>query len=169
MGGELSGCTETTTNVFLEVALFDPIRVATTGRKLGILSDARYRFERGLDPQSAVWGVEVAARLARTGEEGQADIATQQTEFLVKGARIEMEDPAPNPTVLQHIARLTGGDYADLDDTEAVARVLEELPTASRTVRSARTRQLWNSPGLFFVFLALVSTEWVMRRRNQLV
>jgi phenylalanyl-tRNA synthetase beta chain len=63
MGGEHSGCTETTTNVFLEVALFDPIMVAETGRRLGILSDARYRFERGLDPESARWGVEVAARL----------------------------------------------------------------------------------------------------------
>lgn len=61
MGGEL-GCTAETVNVFLEVALFDPVLVATTGRTLGILSDARYRFERGLDPQSAVWGVEVAAR-----------------------------------------------------------------------------------------------------------
>ena len=65
MGGELSGCTAETTNVFLEVALFDPVMVATTGRTLGILSDARYRFERGLDPQSAVWGVEVAARLVQ--------------------------------------------------------------------------------------------------------
>jgi phenylalanyl-tRNA synthetase beta chain len=65
MGGEESGCTEATTEVFLEVALFDPISVAITGRKLGILSDARYRFERGVDPESAAWGVEVAARLIR--------------------------------------------------------------------------------------------------------
>ena len=50
MGGEHSGCSETTTEMFLEVALFDPIRTAETGRKLGIESDARYRFERGLDP-----------------------------------------------------------------------------------------------------------------------
>jgi phenylalanyl-tRNA synthetase beta chain len=63
MGGAHSGCSEDTTNVFLEVALFDPVMVARTGRVLGILSDARYRFERGLDPQSAVWGVEVATRL----------------------------------------------------------------------------------------------------------
>ena len=63
MGGELSGCTEETTEVFLEVALFDPVRTAATGRKLGIFSDARYRFERGLDPESARWGAEVAARL----------------------------------------------------------------------------------------------------------
>jgi len=63
MGGEVSGCSEDTTNVFLEVALFDPHMVARTGRTLGIQSDARYRFERGLDPQSAMWGVEVAAHL----------------------------------------------------------------------------------------------------------
>ena len=65
MGGELSGCTEKTTEVFLEVALFDPVRTAATGRRLGILSDARYRFERGVDPDSALWGAEVAARLVR--------------------------------------------------------------------------------------------------------
>jgi phenylalanyl-tRNA synthetase beta chain len=63
MGGRASGCTETTTDVFLEVALFDPIRTATTGRKLGIESDARYRFERTVDPQSVVWGAEVASRM----------------------------------------------------------------------------------------------------------
>src|SRR5690606_15889257 len=63
MGGAATGCTPTTTNVFLEVALFDPLTVAATGRKLGIESDARYRFERGVDPQSAIWGAEVAARL----------------------------------------------------------------------------------------------------------
>ena len=63
MGGELSGCTADTANMFLEVALFDPSRTAATGRKLGIESDARYRFERGLDPTSALWGAEVAARL----------------------------------------------------------------------------------------------------------
>ncbi len=63
MGGEPSGVSPETSEVFLEVALFDPVRVAITGRRLGILSDARYRFERGLDPQSAVWGAEVAARL----------------------------------------------------------------------------------------------------------
>ena len=63
MGGENSGCTESTTEMFLEVALFDPIRTTVTGRKLGIESDARYRFERGLDPVSAHWGAEVAARL----------------------------------------------------------------------------------------------------------
>jgi phenylalanyl-tRNA synthetase beta chain len=63
MGGEHSGVGEGTTEVFLEVAYFDPIMVAAAGRKLGIQSDARYRFERGIDPESVWWGAEVAARL----------------------------------------------------------------------------------------------------------
>src|SRR5215469_14228169 len=63
IGGEASGCTETTTSVLLEAALFDPVRTASTGRRLGIQSDARYRFERGLDPEMAVPGVELATRL----------------------------------------------------------------------------------------------------------
>ncbi|MDH5489038.1 MAG: phenylalanine--tRNA ligase subunit beta, partial [Rhodospirillaceae bacterium] len=46
MGGEISGCTEETTSVFIESAIFDPIRTAATGRKLNIISDARFRFER---------------------------------------------------------------------------------------------------------------------------
>ena len=50
IGGEATGCTEATTEVFIEAALFDPVRTAATGRKLNIASDARYRFERGLDP-----------------------------------------------------------------------------------------------------------------------
>ncbi len=63
MGGEESGCTLATKNVFLEVAYFDPIRVARTGRRLGVGSDARYRFERGIDPEGLRWGIEVATAL----------------------------------------------------------------------------------------------------------
>src|SRR4051812_37309901 len=50
MGGEHSGVTEATTDVILEVAYFDPVAVARTGQKLGLTSDARSRFERGVDP-----------------------------------------------------------------------------------------------------------------------
>ena len=50
MGGEHSGCSETTTDVLLEVAYFDPARIGDTGRKLNLTSDARQRFERGVDP-----------------------------------------------------------------------------------------------------------------------
>ena len=52
MGGERTGVTNNTTKMFLEAAIFDPISIANTGRKLNINSDARYRFERGLDYDS---------------------------------------------------------------------------------------------------------------------
>ncbi|WP_095012470.1 phenylalanine--tRNA ligase subunit beta [Tsuneonella mangrovi] len=50
MGGEHSGCSEATTDVLLEIAYFDPERIGQTGRALGLSSDARTRFERGVDP-----------------------------------------------------------------------------------------------------------------------
>ncbi len=63
MGGLDSGCSQNTTDVFLEVALFDPISITKTGRKLNLQSDARYRFERGLDYTSIDWGVDVATQM----------------------------------------------------------------------------------------------------------
>ncbi|MGI9371884.1 MAG: phenylalanine--tRNA ligase subunit beta, partial [Hyphomicrobiales bacterium] len=63
MGGELSGCTAETMNVFVEAAYFDPIRTATTGRKLNVNSDARYRFERGVDPAFTQTGAEAGTRM----------------------------------------------------------------------------------------------------------
>ena len=63
MGGAASGCQADTVNVFIESALFSPLRVAQTGRALQISSDARYRFERGLDPQFVVPGAELATQL----------------------------------------------------------------------------------------------------------
>lgn len=63
MGGEVSGCTEATTDVFLESAWWDPITVATTGRALKINSDARYRFERGVDPAFTLDGLDLATQM----------------------------------------------------------------------------------------------------------
>jgi phenylalanyl-tRNA synthetase beta chain len=63
MGGEASGCSEATTDVLIESALWNEINIAQTGRKLGINSDARYRFERGVDPAFMVPGLEMATRL----------------------------------------------------------------------------------------------------------
>ncbi|TCP62314.1 phenylalanyl-tRNA synthetase beta subunit [Rhodovulum bhavnagarense] len=63
MGGEVSGCSEQTVNVFLEAAYFDPIRTAMTGRALKINSDARYRFERGIDPDWTPQGIEAATQM----------------------------------------------------------------------------------------------------------
>ena len=60
MGGEHSGCDETTRDVLIESALWDPTNIAHTGRKLGIVTDARYRFERGVDPDFCVPGCDLA-------------------------------------------------------------------------------------------------------------
>ena len=63
MGGESTGCSEETTDVFLESAWFEPIRTAQTGRATGINSDAQYRFARTVDTHSLVPGIELATRL----------------------------------------------------------------------------------------------------------
>ena len=64
IGGENSGCSESTKNIFIESAYFDPISTAKTGRKLGLITDARYRFERGIDPSFTKAGLEYYTKLA---------------------------------------------------------------------------------------------------------
>jgi len=63
MGGEKTGCSEATTDVLIESALWNPTNISQTGRKLGINSDARYRFERGVDPAFMQPGLELATRM----------------------------------------------------------------------------------------------------------
>jgi phenylalanyl-tRNA synthetase beta chain len=63
MGGQASGCDETTTDVLVESALWDPLNIARTGRALGIVSDARYRFERGVDPDFCRPGLDLATAI----------------------------------------------------------------------------------------------------------
>jgi phenylalanyl-tRNA synthetase beta chain len=63
MGGEATSCSETTTDVLIESALWDETNIAQTGRRLGIQSDARYRFERGVDPAFMISGLDLAAKL----------------------------------------------------------------------------------------------------------
>lgn len=78
MGGEHSGCDETTTDVLIESALWDPLNIAQTGRRLGIVTDARYRFERGVDPAETLPGLEEATRLVMDlcgGEPSKAILA----------------------------------------------------------------------------------------------
>ncbi len=75
VGGEATGCTEATTNVFVECALFDPVRVALTGRRHGIASDARQRFERGVDSALLPQALEAATAMVLDlcgGEAGAA-------------------------------------------------------------------------------------------------
>lgn len=96
MGGEESGVSETTTNVFLETAYFDPVRTAMTGRKLGIISDARYRFERGIDPAFLIDATELATSLILGvcgGEASEIVIAGEepkwQRHYHLRQARVQ--------------------------------------------------------------------------------
>ncbi len=85
MGGLPTGCTEETVNVFLESALWDPITTAKTGRRLKIISDARYRFERGVDPAFTVRGLDIAVNLI-------LDICGGEASDLVSDGQIPSAD-----------------------------------------------------------------------------
>jgi len=115
IGGEASSCTEKTTAVFIESAYFDPIRTATTGRKLNILSDARYRFERGVDPAFLADGMEIATRLVLELCGGEA------SEIVVAGAEPNWRRDISLRA--ERIGSLAGVDVA-ADD---IARILAAL------------------------------------------
>ncbi|WP_339637614.1 phenylalanine--tRNA ligase subunit beta [uncultured Sulfitobacter sp.] len=72
MGGEATGVTEDTVNVFVESAYWDPVQIAYAGRALKINSDARYRFERGVDPAWTPYGLEHATRMILDHAGGEA-------------------------------------------------------------------------------------------------
>ncbi|AWI82737.1 phenylalanine--tRNA ligase subunit beta [Alloyangia pacifica] len=80
MGGEPTGVSDETVDVFLEAAYFQTVRTAYTGRALKINSDARYRFERGIDPASAAPGIEAATQMILEIAGGEA------SEVVVAGA-----------------------------------------------------------------------------------
>ncbi|WP_262028326.1 phenylalanine--tRNA ligase subunit beta [Microvirga sp. Mcv34] len=102
MGGEHSGCDEATTDVLIESALWDPLNIAQTGRKLGIITDARYRFERGVDPAFTMPGLDLATKLVMDlcgGEPSEALVAGQ-----VPDNRLTVEFP------WSEVPRLSGLD-----------------------------------------------------------
>ena len=115
MGGEATGCTETTTDVLIESALWDAFNIAQTGRKLGVNSDARYRFERGVDPNFMLPGLELATQMVLDLCGGTP------SEIVVAG------DPRPKETVidfpLSELPRLAGIKLP----LPEVRRVLEKL------------------------------------------
>ena len=95
MGGESTGCSDETVDVFVEAAWFDPILIAQTGRALSLTSDAQYRFARGVDTASAVPGVELATKLILDlcgGEPSEVVVAGQApavpTAFAFDPARV---------------------------------------------------------------------------------
>lgn len=93
VGGESTGADETTTDVFLECAYFNPMRIAKTGRAFDIQSDARYRFERGIDPVFTFEGMELATKLILEICGGEASEVVQAGE-LPKWEKTVEYDPA---------------------------------------------------------------------------
>jgi len=115
MGGEESGCDETTTDVLIESALWNELNIAQTGRKLGINTDARYRFERGVDPNFTVPGLDLATQMVLDFCGGEP------SEIFLAG------DPTPKEKVidfpLSELPRLSGLKLPISD----VRRVLAKL------------------------------------------
>jgi len=115
MGGEASGVSASTTDVLVESALWDPLNIAQTGRRLGIVSDARYRFERGVDAKFTVPGLELATELILEICGGEA------SEIALAGEIPDTDRVIEFP--LSQVKKLTG-----LEATPAeIRRVLEAL------------------------------------------
>jgi len=115
MGGEHSGCDENTTDVLIESALWSPLNIARTGRTLGIITDARYRFERGVDPEFMVPGL---------------DLATQMVVELCGGTPSEAEIvgyAGHTPKVVRfpasEVKRLTGLDVPAAESLDILSRL----------------------------------------------
>jgi phenylalanyl-tRNA synthetase beta chain len=115
IGGESTGCTSETQTVFIESALFDPVRTATTGRRYQIESDARHRFERGLDPEFTGPGLEEATRMV-------LDLCGGEASELVTSGEI----PAWQKTVTLRPGRVAALGGIDLTGAQS-AEILERL------------------------------------------
>jgi phenylalanyl-tRNA synthetase beta chain len=115
VGGEATGCDETTTSVFIECALFDPIRVALTGRRHQIVSDARQRFERGLDPALMPNAIEAATAMILELCGGEPGTVTQAG-----------TEPVWQRDATMRFARIASFGGSDVPANEAVAS-LERL------------------------------------------
>ena len=116
MGGEHSGATEGTTDVLLEIAYFDPERIGVTGRKLGLASDARTRFERGVDPAFLDDGLAILTSLILKTCGGEP------TEVVRAGT------PPAEPKVVGFDPRLTsrlGGVDVAQDEQRAILEALD--------------------------------------------
>ncbi len=115
MGGEESGCSDETVNVLVESALWDPLTVARTGRDLGIITDARYRFERGVDPTFCMPGLDFGTQLILDMCGGEP------TQGICEGAI-----PTPDLVIefpVSETLRLTGVDVNASDSTDILQRL----------------------------------------------
>ncbi|HVZ03286.1 phenylalanine--tRNA ligase subunit beta [Hyphomicrobium sp.] len=127
MGGESTGCTPETKAVLIESAWFDPVRTAATGRKTGLVTDARYRFERGVDPASVRPGLDLATDMVLKLCGGEAS-----------KAKVAGKEPIENRVISFDFARVEKLTGIKLPDAE-IAKILQALgftvegkPTAAK-------------------------------------
>jgi phenylalanyl-tRNA synthetase beta chain len=115
MGGEQTGCSDATTDVLIESALWNEINIARTGRKLGINSDARYRFERGVDPAFMVPGLDMATRMvldlcggtpSETTVAGHVDLPERVIDFPLSELQRLAGIAVPLPEIRRVLERL---------------------------------------------------------------
>ncbi|MEO7222714.1 MAG: phenylalanine--tRNA ligase subunit beta, partial [Devosia sp.] len=126
LGGARSSCTETTVNLLMECASWDPQEIAKTGRRTGIISDARYRLERSVDPALTEPGLELATRLVMEICGGTP------MEPAISG-----EDVFPNTVVsfpVSEVRRLTGLDLPSLRVAELLTRLGFRVSGAGTTL-----------------------------------
>jgi len=129
MGGEHSGCDENTVNVLIESALWDPINIAKTGRSHGIITDARYRFERGVDPEYMVPGLERTTELVLEMCGGTAAAAR------VSGYKDHVKKVVDFP--FSEVKRLTGLTVSNAEGREILAGLGFEVEGTGEVVKVA--------------------------------
>ena len=132
MGGEDSGCSETTTDVLLEIAYFDPVRIAATGRKLNLTSDARQRFERGIDPAFLDAGLEILTDLILRVCGGEASEVVRAGSPPADTRQIDYE-----PALAE---RLGGIDIAEDDQL----RILGDLGFSAANTQIGPGKKRWS-------------------------
>jgi phenylalanyl-tRNA synthetase beta chain len=115
MGGESTGCTPETKAVLIESAWFDPVRTAATGRKTGLVTDARYRFERGVDPASVRPGLDLATGMILKFCGGEAS-----------KAKVAGKEPIENRVIPFDFARVVKLTGVKLTDAE-ISKILKAL------------------------------------------
>lgn len=122
MGGEHSGCDENTTNVLIESALWDPMMIARSGRDMGIITDARYRFERGVDPSFMADGCQLATQLVMDLCGGTP------SEMSVTG--YQQHEPKIVSFPYSEVKRLTGLNVTPSESNEILANLGFEIQGA---------------------------------------
>jgi phenylalanyl-tRNA synthetase beta chain len=129
MGGEATGCSNASTDVLIESALWDATNIAETGRKLGINSDARYRFERGVDPAFMLPGLELATAMV-------LDLCGGEPSEVTVAGTVEWRERSID-FPLREVARLSGLDPGVEEITQVLSRLGFGIANRGRILKVA--------------------------------